>query len=154
MNNDTPQPTVKDSLTVQKPRCPWPVHEWPSNAMYCTTIHLVDSTYFLLRDNNGHVVWEKRFNLELQELNPTWTRAEALASQMLTRPDKPGVWVIYEKDNTLVDEFKDLTTAPHYDEYDGAILYETIAGRWSSYSVLHSKFYFMGPLPESEAPND
>lgn len=149
MNNDTPQPTVKESLTVQKPRCPWPVHQWPKEAALCIAL---DDNNYRFDDKENWTIGEYIYcNQDFNAESVCWTRAEALATQMLTSPDKPGVWVIYEKHATLVDEFKDLTTTPLYDEYDGAILYETIRGRWSSYSVLHSKFYYMGPLPTAES---
>lgn len=142
MNNDTPQPTVEESLTVQKPRCPWPVHEWHPNAAYCS----VDcGSRLRLFDKDDYCVEIRDFKTAIET---QWTRAEALASQMLTAPDKPGVWAIYLEGSFYKINYYNNFKKHNHPDFPNQ---KNIIGRcdWDNNSVF--RFYYMGPLPTAES---
>lgn len=136
------------AIKLQEQRCPYPVHLWGDD-WELFHINPIGEMFARINGIDYPITLPPNHKCPREAYGKSWTRSEALASQMLDKPDKVGVWVIYEEYATIVDNIKDLTTTAHYDECDGSVLYESVKGLWGSYSVLGNKFYFMGPLPTS-----
>lgn len=168
MNNDTPQPTVKDSLTPQNLRCPVPYHLWKKEWL---AMHIVADKCIAITHKDGYD-FHLNIPFDLGEIEyvigASWTRAEALASQMLTAPDRVGVWLVKEEgypDVSLVftdltihqEEVNDIDNDNKYTQY---WINDTLGDAYVVYpdapECQDCRFYFMGPLPtaESEVPSE
>lgn len=121
-----------------KPRCPWPVHEWHPNAAYCSVFC---GSRFYLFDKDDNCVEARDFKTAI---DTKWTRAEALASQMLDKPDKVGVWLVYRDGKAFRSAL-----------VEDLIVYSKWGDRKKKYICDCNinggfQFYYMGPLPEGE----